>query len=162
MVVNPNTVLKQVVVSGNDKCVVQQNGIDLTVAKIQRQLTHDDFVEVVRPCEREIGKWNDDPNDPSEHFLVFPGETVQVYFEQGIAIPDNMCAQIIGRSSFARAGCIVWSGLFDAGFKTDACGCMLFNAGCNAIAFNKGDRLAQLVVHEADSASLYQGHWNGK
>ncbi len=159
MVVNPNTVLEQVVTSGKDKCVVQQNGIDLTVAKIQRQRAYSDFVEVVRPCEREIGKWDDDPN---EYFLVFPGETIQVYFEQGIEIPNNMCAQVVGRSSFARAGCIVWSGLFDAGFKTDACGCMLFNAGSNSVAFNKGDRLAQLVVHEADSASLYQGHWNGK
>ena len=161
MIVNPNKVLSEMITEGRDSCQVQQNGIDLTVKGVLILIGtgSEHPPRTVSPCEREIGARA--PHS-GEHYQIEPGQTAEIYFEQGVSIPANACAWIVGRSSFARAGVQMWSGLWDSGFRTDSCGCMLHNTSPNIVSFKKGDRLAQLIVAEADSASQYQGHWNGK
>ena len=87
------------------------------------------------------------------------GSMYRLTFEPSVRIPENMCGLIIHRSSLARAGCYIFSGLYDSGFEGRA-GAFL-HADCD-VMIERGARLAQLVVFEADSRELYSGQWQGK
>lgn len=62
-----------------------------------------------------------------------------------VEIPKGYVGLILGRSSRSKNGIIVLSGVIDAGY-TGQLGVTLFNANYNAIKFNAGERIAQLVI----------------
>jgi len=81
---------------------------------------------------------------------------------EGCSIPDNATLHFKSRSSLVRCGCQVFSGQFDAGFKTDFMGCYLLVT--LPVYIERGARVAQAIVFESDPVSkdnLYNGQWQG-
>lgn len=62
-----------------------------------------------------------------------------------VEIPNGYVGLILGRSSRSRNGVNVLTGVIDAGY-TGQLGVTLFNANNNAVKFNAGERIAQLVI----------------
>ncbi len=62
-----------------------------------------------------------------------------------VEIPKGYVGLILGRSSRSKNGVIVLSGVIDAGY-TGQLGVTFFNANSNAVKFNAGERIAQLVI----------------
>ena len=152
MIVNPKVVLEQMITSGQETCQIQQNGIDLTVKSIQR-IMHDQRAD---PGNKKMA----DRSDATNVTYLDNGYVYEIRFEQSINVPKDACAWIHTRSSFVRNGVQCWSGLYDSGFSGEL-GCVLKCHG-PGIILRPGERLAQLIVTQADSASLYEGYWNGK
>lgn len=87
----------------------------------------------------------------------------EIEFEEGCKIPNNMVLDFKTRSSLVRCGAVVYSGQFDAGFKTDNMGAFLHVVADN-IFIEYDARVAQAVVHETapvDEEYMYDGQWQG-
>jgi dCTP deaminase len=70
-----------------------------------------------------------------------------------LALPRDLCANVVGRSSWGRLGLIVATAVFvHPGFH----GCLtleLVNEGDSPIALRPGSRIAQLSLHRLDTAA---------
>lgn len=78
-----------------------------------------------------------------------------------VYIPEGYCGWLIGRSSLNRNGILIASGLYDSGYNGTVGGAIyMFNQG--GLKIQKGARIAQLVIAEAETLHLYDGQYNTK
>jgi len=151
-VINPQRIVDERIIENltDDFYEVQQNGIDLTLESISlitggvlkkdsRKI--DEYIEV--ECEKGIYK-------------LMPG-AYSIEFNQKIKVPENMCAQIVQRSTLNRMGAFILSGVYDSGFSNKIGAVLRVDV---PIEVEKGVRIAQIMFFEAESASLYQGIYN--
>lgn len=100
---------------------------------------------------------------PYEGHMVYvlPEGTYSVEFDQGInPLPENNTAFIWQRSTLGRNGLMVRSSVYDPGFTSPNMGAILFvGRGCILEAHS---RIAQIVVHENEPTTLYDGSYQGK
>lgn len=133
--------------------IVQQNGIDLTLASVKRILGGTLTKEV-----RDFEHIEELP-DEQDIFTFLPGTAYAIEFQQEVSVPTDMCAQIIQRSTLNRMGAFVVAGLYDSGFKNQIGAVLRTNA---KVRIQKGARVAQIVFQQAESASMYAGIYQGK
>ena len=96
----------------------------------------------------------------SEEIILAPGEFINVLVNEKFDMQDTFGIINI-RSSLSRKGIFSTSGIYDPGFKGMG-GVSIYNLGCGSIAFEKGFRIAQMVVFKADAANQYNGVYNTK
>lgn len=93
-----------------------------------------------------------------------PGERYLGHTVETIDLPNNIAAQLAGRSSVGRQGVIVHktAGWIDPGFSGELT-LELMNLGESSVTFEKGDRIAQLVFFPLDRhSSGYDGGYQGQ
>lgn len=96
----------------------------------------------------------------SEHKL-HPGERYLGHTKETIDLPNNIAAQLAGRSSIGRQGVIVHktAGWIDPGF-TGEITLELMNLGNEPVELEEGERVAQLVFFPLDMPSSgYDGSY---
>lgn len=79
---------------------------------------------------------------------IAPGERVAVPTGVAVAIPDGYAGLVMPRSGHARrhgVGLVNSPGLIDSGYRGEI-EVLLINHGSEAVRFERGDRIAQLVV----------------
>jgi dUTP pyrophosphatase len=82
----------------------------------------------------------------TEDVLVRPKESAIIPTGIAVDIPEGYEGQVRPRSGLGfKYDTVAFSGTVDAGFNGHL-QVKIFNFGCNPIMFNKGDRVAQLVV----------------
>ena len=93
-------------------------------------------------------------------FFFLDRGTYSVEFDQGLyELPATNTAFIWQRSTLGRNGVIIRSSVFDPGFSTPNIGAIL-SVG-SAVIIEEHARIAQIVVHENEPASLYNGQYKG-
>lgn len=91
---------------------------------------------------------------------MLPAGVYDIVFEEGVEVGSGYCMKPLTRSSVVRCCARVESGLYDAGFKTDHCGAMLYVS--SPILIEQGARVAQLVCLESNEVeNLYNGQFQG-
>jgi deoxycytidine triphosphate deaminase len=75
-----------------------------------------------------------------------------------VKVPEGMAALLYVRSTLARNGTFLISGIFDAGYE-GACGFTLYPMGGN-IAIEPGTRVGQIAFIDAGTAKMYAGGYN--
>ena len=81
-----------------------------------------------------------------ESFFLFPGESIIINLKIACKIPENWVGLLTNRSSVAaKQGCIANMGVIDSGY-TGPLMLKLFNHSDEIQSFEKGNRIAQLVV----------------
>lgn len=156
MIINPKKIVEDGIIQNVDdgKFEVQQNGIDLTIKSLAQieggQLKRDG---------KTIKDYHEIEPDEDDLFWLMPGKAYSVEFEQKIEVPENMCAQIIQRSTLNRMGGFIIAGLYDSGFKNQIGAVLRTNA---FISIEKGSRVAQIIFEDADAASQYNGQYQGE
>lgn len=75
-----------------------------------------------------------------------------------VTLPDGIAAVLYTRSTLARNGVFLLSGLYDSGYKGHI-GFTMYPIGGN-IEIAQGTRVGQIAFMAADSAKLYAGGWN--
>jgi dUTP pyrophosphatase len=87
----------------------------------------------------------------ARHDVVLgPGERVAVPTGIAVAIPDGYAGLVLPRSGHARRsgiGLVNSPGLIDSGYRGEI-EILLINHGQEAVKFQRGDRIAQLVIIE--------------
>ncbi len=88
-------------------------------------------------------------------------QSVNVTFNETIKLPEDAFALFYVRSSFSRKGVFVSSGVYDPGYE-GSLGCSVYNLSGGPITIDVGQRIGQIICFKADSASTYNGQWQGK
>ncbi len=92
-------------------------------------------------------------------WMLTPG-VYDITFIEGINIPNNRLAMLGTRSSLVRQGVEVKSGPYDAGFKTEKGGAMLYVTRSVVIA--QGASVAQIIVYKSNEVDkTYDGQYQG-
>lgn len=158
MVINPKRCLDlgYIYNVADPKKQLSINGIDLRLKEVR----------TLRPT----GSITRDKTFPSPTILVSPidgfyyfekGTIYDVVFFEGIKVPENAVAKIQQRSSLARIGGFVISGLYDSGYVCENLGA--FVIAQNNFTVEEGARIAQIFFQKSDSYGLYSGQFqNGK
>lgn len=137
---------------------IQQQGIDVRLKKVYKYASGHGSVL----SQGKTKKMNFEELQPVDNiFFLYPGY-YEIEFEEGCDIPSDIVLNFKTRSSLVRNGALVYSGQFDAGFKTDNMGAFL--QVINGIEIEKGARVAQAVCTETYNVStedLYNGQWQG-
>lgn len=147
------------------KDMIQPNGLDFTLDKLYR-VTKDSspFIltenykshrsyEEVHPYETLLG-------NSAEKQKVFKLEENKSYDFQSkmtIALPRDVTALIIVRSTLNRNQIFISSGVYDSGFNGNVGG-QLHNRGDVAI-IGVGTRIGQIIFMDAQSAKVYNGSY---
>lgn len=96
----------------------------------------------------------------SEDVVLKKGDCYNVILNETIALPGDIYATLQQRSSYSRKGVFVTSGVYDPGYQ-GSLGCTIYNFG-EEITIPKNTRILQILCFKADSASNYNGQWQGK
>lgn len=91
-----------------------------------------------------------------KQWLVKPGEVVKVHTGIAVAIPENCFIGIYARSGLGIKSGIVPSncvGVIDSDYRGEII-VALYNHSFNTFEFKKGDRIAQMILHEYKNISM--------
>lgn len=155
MIVNPKKIVEQRLIENltDNSFEIQQNGIDITLGEVKLIVGGK-----LGKNERVIGDYIPVVPDNDGYILFEPGNSYSIDFQQKIRVPDDMCAQIVQRSTLNRMGAFILSGVYDSGFE-NTIGAVLRTTA--PVLIQVGARVAQIVFSEADPASLYDGVYQG-
>ena len=165
MKINPKYILEQKIVHPApnqpniiEKDQLQQNGIDLRLAKAEKVVgvyeMYMDNKKDVRPDFIEL-------QVVDNCYYFEPGCQYALTFMEDVKVPSGMCATVIHRSSLNRFSSTIFSGLYDAGYESSGgCGAMMRPLIKTRIEI--GTRVAQIVFDKAEEASLYDGQYQRK
>jgi deoxycytidine triphosphate deaminase len=141
----------------NPKKQVQPNAIDFTLdvvrkfiptfqsARVGESSKKMRELELMQPTE---GLWYLEPQ------TVYDGMS-DTYVE----VPEGVAAILFTRSTFARNGTFIMSGLYDSGFKGHI-GFTVYNMAKEQLIIEVGTRIGQIMFVTADSAGTYSGQYN--
>lgn len=154
MMLTGQEIFEQNIVTNASVKNIQQQGVDLVVRSIAK-MTEEGQISKSRTfpaaCETV---------EPSNGWYHLQPGVYDIRFEEGCNIPAGVAARILARSSVLRCGGIIVSGLYDAGFKTEHCGCFL--TVNNPMYIEVGSRLAQFICLESHTVAtdkLYNGQY---
>jgi deoxycytidine triphosphate deaminase len=134
---------------------VQPNGVDLTLDAVFEQTSPG----AVRRDGKTIGERRelDADGDPPAYTLS-PGGYVVRYAEE-IHIPEDHVGFLYPRSSLLRNSCMVDTAVWDAGYEGRGEGLLEVY---REVTIERGARVAQLVLADADHADTYDGSYQGE
>lgn len=160
MFINPKLAIERGWVKGirDEAKQVQPNAIDFTLDTLQQ--LYDDPIARAHISEtsktmRKLLKVfpTVDNSWRLPQGVVFDG-TSDMYVE----VPEGVAAVLYTRSTLARNGVFLLSGLYDSGYKGHI-GFTVYPIGGD-ILIEPGTRVGQIAFLSADSAKMYAGGWN--
>lgn len=131
---------------------IQPNGVDLTLDALFRQ------VEAGRIGREDKTIGAREPVDPDDPYRLAPGGYVLQYAET-VRIPEGHVGYIYPRSSLLRNSCMLNTAVWDAGYEGKGEGLVQVH---HEIELERGARVAQLVLAEADHEGTYDGSYQGE
>lgn len=165
MFINPKTAISQGWITGltNPEKQIQPNAIDFTADKAF-EISQSDFY-VSESFKQMRGS---EPVDPKPTFyeaearnswFIGGGEMLDFLSDVYVSLPEGVAAQLVIRSTLARNGLQLVSGLYDSGFKGHI-GFLLHNRHQHEAIIAQGTRVGQIVFIQAERAGLYQGQYS--
>lgn len=160
MFINPNKAIELGWIRGikNPTKQVQPNAIDFTLDEVM-ELGGTAMVSENAKSMRRLRSLPLFPEGEPAGLWLLRGQAVydgtsDVYVE----VPQGVAAVLFTRSTFARNGVFILSGLYDSGYKGQI-GFTIYTIG-GEIAIKPGTRIGQIAFMSADSAGTYAGGWN--
>lgn len=178
MIINPKTAIEQGWVTGiaNPEKQVQPNAIDFTADKAF-YIDPDDFfineevkfmrgsspamVVDVEQRASEASQLAKTEGLNLQGWMISSGgsrRSLDILSDMYVKLPEGVAAQLIIRSSLARNGLILRSGLYDSGFEGHI-GCVLHNLHSWPAFIGPGTRVGQIFFVEAGTSTLYDGQY---
>ncbi|WP_224333606.1 deoxyuridine 5'-triphosphate nucleotidohydrolase [Haloprofundus halobius] len=137
---------------------VQPNGVDLTLEGVFEQY---DTGRIGRES-KEVGDRQAvelaETDDEAETYSLPPGGYVVRYAET-VHIPEGHVGFIYPRSSLLRNSCMLDTAVWDAGYEGKGEGLLEVH---HDLEVERGARIAQLVLAEADHDGTYDGSYQGE
>lgn len=158
---------KQFVTNLDEKCI-QPNAVDLRIDSLSRltQWDEDEQHAAVFLGEHDkqfFQRIACSPVPLGEHgrkyFEIRSGQTYSFTTAHNVCVPEGVAGLIKVRSTLARNGLIITTGLYDSGYDGPVGG-MIYNTAQTTVFIEHNSRIAQLVMFKAETAHLYDGHWN--
>jgi len=150
---------------GVDPEQVQPNGVDLRLGAVFEQVspgrvgiggkTVGDRRELTPDTDSSAG--GDTADDTAVYHLDPGGYVVQ--YADTVRIPEGHVGFLYPRSSLLRNSCMLDTAVWDAGYEGRGEGLLEVY---HPVALERGARIAQLVLAEADHADTYDGNYQGE
>jgi deoxycytidine triphosphate deaminase len=131
----------------------QPNAVDLRVDKMFRLK---DEVFVITDTEKKHRGSEEIKPDSNSMFCLEPG-VYEIIMENIVQVPENYAGWVITRSTLNRNGCHITSGLYDSGYNGVMAG--LLHVAHGPAAIEKGARVGQFLMFEAETLSMYDGDY---
>ena len=131
----------------------QPNAVDLRVDKMFRLK---DEVFVITDTEKKHRGSEEIKPDSNGMFCLEPG-VYEIIMENIVQVPENYAGWVITRSTLNRNGCHITSGLYDSGYNGVMAG--LLHVAHGPAAIEKGARVGQFLMFEAETLSMYDGDY---
>lgn len=148
-----------------DRKYLNPNAIDFTVDKIFSIAGHNRFVisesdktmrggHEIKPVQGRL------PSREGVEYWNLVGKGVwDCLSDAYVKIPEGVACELIIRSTFARNGCYLTSGLYDSGFEGHIG--FAFHSDCSGgIHLAPGTRIGQIRFVQSDSHGVYAGQYN--
>lgn len=138
---------------------VQPNGVDLTLEAVYEQREPGRIGREDKEIgDRQEFETEQVADDAPETYYLTPGGYVVQYAET-VTIPDGHVGYIYPRSSLLRNSCMLNTAVWDAGYEGKGEGLLQVH---HDIELEKGARIAQLVLADADHDETYDGDYQGE
>ena len=141
---------------------VQPNGVDLTLEAVFEQrdsgrigIDGKEIGDRRRRREHVVESFGGEPTDP---YYLPPGGYIARYAEI-VHIPEGHVGFIHPRSSLMRNSCMLNTAVWDAGYEGRGEGLLEVH---HDIEIERGARIAQFVLCEADHEGVYEGSYQGE
>jgi dUTP pyrophosphatase len=156
---NPKKVVERGILNNlrNPSIQIQQNGIDCTVSSIFAISDHGE-IGINHKKKPTYTQLESEESAGRHFFSLKKGIPYLVEYNESVALPKDTCALMVQRTSLMRMGVQVQGSLFDSGYKGKFCNVIL---PWIDIKIEKHARIAQIFFLQADSASLYNGQYQG-
>jgi len=182
MFINPQIAIKEGWIKGivNPEKQIQPNAIDFTLDKaftindevpfyVSETQKHMKGSSPYTPHEISVLRYSHKLNDgfkvyekiekPKETgWTIVPGNKLDCLSDLYCDLPKGISAMLIVRSTLARNGLILTSGLYDSGFQGHV-GFVLHNNSVTIASIAQGTRVGQIIFVESDAAGLYDGSY---
>ena len=133
---------------------IQPNGVDLTLEAVFEQ----ENAGRIGVDEKTVGERRELDTDGSGSYSLAPGGYVARYGET-VRVPDGHVGFIYPRSSLMRNSCMLHTAVWDAGYEGRGEGLLEVH---HEIEIERGARIAQFVLAEADHREVYDGDYQGE
>lgn len=157
MFINPTLAIQNNAIRGirNASLQVQPNAVDFTLDKL---MLVDSSVtahigEKMKSMRPLINVDAEDGVYTLEAGKVYDGTS-----EMFVEVPEGAAAVLFTRSTFARNGVFIVSGLYDSGYKGHV-GFTIYTVG-GPVTIEKGTRIGQIAFISAAAAKQYAGGYN--
>lgn len=143
---------------------VQPNGVDLTLENVYEQrepgrITRDGKeIGTRQERQQEEGVTSEESEDDRETYYLTRGGYIVQYAET-VRIPEGHVGFIYPRSSLMRNSCMLNTAVWDAGYEGKGEGLLQVH---HDIEIERGARIAQLVLAEANHDDTYDGSYQGE
>ncbi len=132
---------------------VQPNGVDLTLGDVLEQVEPGRISVEGKHVGERVSIDADDGR-----FSLDPGGYILQYAET-IAIPEGHVGFLYPRSTLMRNSCMLNTAVWDAGYEGKGEGLLQVH---HPVRLERGARVAQLVLAEADHDDVYEGSYQGE
>ena len=150
-----NAALIDGVITNLDSDCKQPNAVDLRLDTVHR-IVDTGFILSENDNKKMKHKLSE-MRDRNDFFELRKG-SYQFETIHKVTIPEGMAGWLIARSTLNRNGIFVTSGLYDSGFNNIIGGVM--HVMTNNVKIEKGVRIAQFILVDAETAHLYDGQYN--
>ncbi|ELZ58002.1 deoxyuridine 5'-triphosphate nucleotidohydrolase [Halorubrum hochstenium] len=137
---------------------IQPNGVDLTVETVLEQREPGRISRDGKTVGDRRPVRADTTGEDVEYVSLSPGGYVLQYAET-ISIPPGYVGFIYPRSSLMRNSCMLDTAVWDAGYTGKGEGLLEVH---HDVELERGARVAQLVLAEADHEETYDGSYQGE
>jgi dUTP pyrophosphatase len=137
---------------------VQPNGVDLTVDAVLEQRDPGRIGRDGKSIGERQARQPDGGGGETDAFYLPPGGYVLQYAET-ITIPAGHVGFVYPRSSLMRNSCTLNTAVWDAGYTGKGEGLLQVH---HDVEIERGARVAQLVLAEADHKGAYDGSYQGE
>jgi deoxycytidine triphosphate deaminase len=149
-------------VSGLDDKCIQPNAVDIRLSKLSI-IIGGEFVLENDGATTHLDKLEVNPV-PDGDGRLFYGLTEHYYdflSEHSVSVPPGMIGWVVPRSSLIRNGMFLKSGLYDAGYRGSIGGQLMVSDPYQARSIEKGARIGQFVMVDAETYHSYNGQYQG-
>lgn len=156
MFINPLTAIKEGWIQNvkNPTKQVQPNAIDFELSKVMS--LDPSTIAYVSETEKVMRKIS--ALEPGTGWMLEAGKVYDGMSEIYVELPSGVAAILYTRSTFARNGVFIMSGMYDSGYK-GTIGYTIYTLG-GPIGIAVGTRIGQIAFVQSDSAGVYAGGWN--
>lgn len=153
MIIHSSTIATNV-----DEQMIQPNAIDLRIASIEELSPTTRPLNLSEGIPKQFVPRNTVPL-VNHQWRLYGGRTFDVLSSSSVVVPEGMCGWLVLRSTFARNGCILQSGLYDAGYDGPIGGILTVPHYLETLTLTPGTRFAQFILAKAETEKLYDGFY---
>lgn len=166
MFISPKKAIQEGWIQGikNPDKQIQPNAIDFTADKAFSVDPNEDFYVSERTKKMRGGELVEPYQtyyeaEPTLSWIIPSRDMFDFLSDIYVDLPEGVAAQLVIRSTLARNGLLLTSGLYDSGFKGHI-GFLLHNLHHNDAVIAQGTRVGQIIFVSTDKAGLYSGGYN--